>query len=191
MLQCSYQKLADGHMALKNKDVSHGGHIVDDIVKKAHESSEMDCIADDFKEEHMEVSEDIVNEKELDRLIGARIKFRRSLLGFSQEKMGEYLGVSLQQVQKYEKGANRISASKLQKISEMLEVPVSSFFEDMRTNSAKECLETRYTICDSAPEVPFDYNNPKETADLLRAFYKISNPKMRRYFIEIIRAYDE
>lgn len=176
-------------MMLKNNCVLCSGHIADEGEGMYDKSSEMADIDHSTMEEHMEVSEDVVNEKDLDRLIGARIKFRRSLLGFSQEKMGEYLGVSLQQVQKYEKGANRISASKLQKISEMLEVPVSSFFEDVRPNAHKECEE--YVVCDSAPEVPFDYNNPKETADLLRAFYKISNPKMRRYFIEIIRAYDE
>ena len=74
----------------------------------------------------------------IDRHVGSRVRMRRMLAGVSQEKLGEALGLTFQQVQKYEKGANRISASRLQQIAKMLEVPVSFFFDGAPSGDAPE-----------------------------------------------------
>ena len=66
----------------------------------------------------------------IDIHVSSRIRLRRTMLGMSQEKLGEALGITFQQVQKYEKGTNRVGASRLQNISTTLNVPVSFFFED-------------------------------------------------------------
>ena len=73
----------------------------------------------------------------IDRHVGSRVRMRRILLGMSQEKLGEALGLTFQQVQKYEKGTNRISASRLQQFSSILQVPISFFFEGLPGASSK------------------------------------------------------
>src|SRR6476660_9683849 len=77
----------------------------------------------------------------VDKYVGSRIRMRRIMLGMSQEKLGESLGLTFQQVQKYEKGTNRVGASRLQQISEILQVPVSFLFEGGPTGSAEGFTE--------------------------------------------------
>ena len=72
--------------------------------------------------------------------VGARVRLRRTLLGMSQEKLGEAIGLTFQQVQKYERGANRVGASRLYDLSRVLEVPVSFFFDDMPDEISSKCL---------------------------------------------------
>src|SRR6201988_3669252 len=74
----------------------------------------------------------------IDRHVGSRVRMRRMMLGMSQEKLGDALGLTFQQVQKYEKGANRIGASRLQQISQILQVPVSFFFEGVPTQRTEQ-----------------------------------------------------
>src|SRR3981189_572909 len=107
----------------------------------------------------------------VDKYVGSRVRMRRIMLGMSQEKLGEALGLSFQQLQKYEKGMNRISASRLQHLSQILQVPVPFFFEDAPGGA------------DGAPGVPTYVNEFLATSDgvaLTKAFMRIENAKLRR-----------
>jgi transcriptional regulator with XRE-family HTH domain len=116
--------------------------------------------------------------------VGSRIRLRRNMLGMSQEKLGENLGITFQQVQKYEKGTNRVGASRLQAIASILEVPVSFFFDDapgQSENAAKGFAEensTTYVV---------DFLSSSEGIQLNRAFARITDPKVRRKIIDLIK----
>lgn len=117
----------------------------------------------------------------IDVYVGSRIRFRRNLLGMSQEKLGEQLGITFQQIQKYEKGTNRVGASRLQAISEILEVPVSFFFEESPTASAVEGFAEH--------EVNYiDFCSSTEGVQLMRAFTHIKDPRVRRKIIDLAKA---
>ncbi|MEJ5020776.1 helix-turn-helix transcriptional regulator [Ochrobactrum vermis] len=119
----------------------------------------------------------------IDVHVGSRIRLRRNMLGLSQEKLGESLGITFQQIQKYEKGTNRVGASRLQAISSILNVPVSFFFEDAPGSSAQagfaEDNEATYVV---------DFLNSNEGVQLTRAFTKISDPKVRRKIIDLVKS---
>ncbi|MDR0968272.1 MAG: helix-turn-helix domain-containing protein [Holosporaceae bacterium] len=117
---------------------------------------------------------------ELDTHIGNRVKSRRSFLGISQEKLGNYLGITFQQIQKYEKGVNRISASSLFSIARVLGVDLSYFFDGYREDPA-HILDGRSAIYEA------DATTKKETADLLRSYYKIEDPSVRKKVIELVK----
>lgn len=119
----------------------------------------------------------------IDMHVGGRIRLRRNMLGISQEKLGESLGITFQQIQKYEKGTNRVGASRLQAISAVLEVPVAFFFEDApggaaNTNFAEDA-STTYVV---------DFLSSTEGLRLNRAFVKIADPKVRNRIIDLVRA---
>jgi transcriptional regulator with XRE-family HTH domain len=123
----------------------------------------------------------------IDRHVGSRVRMRRMLAGVSQEKLGEALGLTFQQVQKYEKGSNRISASRLQQIAQMLEVPVSFFFEGAPTGAAPEggfadMAATSYVS---------DFLATSEGVQLTKAFVRIRNPRVRRRVVELVEALAE
>ena len=114
----------------------------------------------------------------IDIHVGSRIRLRRTMLGMSQEKLGESLGITFQQIQKYEKGTNRVGASRLQNISSILNVPVSFFFEDAPGESSSsgssglaEASSSNYVV---------DFLSSSEGLQLNRAFVKIGDPKVRR-----------
>ena len=119
----------------------------------------------------------------IDVHVGSRIRLRRNMLGLSQEKLGENLGITFQQIQKYEKGTNRVGASRLQAISAILNVPVSFFFEDAPGSSYQagfaEDNEATYVV---------DFLNSNEGVQLTRAFTKISDPKVRRKIIDLVKS---
>lgn len=126
----------------------------------------------------------------IDVYVGARVKMRRSLLGMSQEKLGELIGLTFQQVQKYERGLNRISASRLFDISKVLEVPISFFFEEMDEQVAD--LSPRMLAGASGlseEPVLFDYDpmTKKETLELVRCYYMIPDRKMAKKLLELIK----
>src|SRR3954467_10378021 len=108
--------------------------------------------------------------------VGSRGRLRRTLLGMSQEKLGEAIGLTFQQVQKYERGANRIGASRLFDLSRVLDVPVSFFFDDM----ANEGAGGRGAFADT--QDPFDRKelSKRETLELPRAFEKIKDEGVRK-----------
>lgn len=109
--------------------------------------------------------------------VGARVKLRRQLLGMSQTELGNSLDLTFQQVQKYEKGTNRISASKLHKMAEVLDVPISFFFDGIPTRSSGDP--------DSTNEA--DLMARSETIALVRAYYSIDDDAVRRKVIELLR----
>ena len=109
---------------------------------------------------------------------------QRMLRGFSQEKLGEALGVTFQQVQKYEKGANRIGASRLQQISRILKVPPSFFFEGSPTHAAGSAPPG---FEEAAPPtfVP-DFLSTSEGLQLNRAFFRIRDPRIRKRIVDLV-----
>ena len=121
----------------------------------------------------------------IDVHVGSRIRLRRNMLGLSQEKLGENLGITFQQIQKYEKGTNRVGASRLRAISAILNVPVSFFFEDAPGSNPvgqegfAEDNEATYVV---------DFLNSNEGVQLTRAFTKISDPKVRRKIIDLVKS---
>ena len=114
----------------------------------------------------------------VDVQVGSRVRLRRNMLGLSQEKLGEAIGLTFQQVQKYERGANRIGASRLHELSRVLDVPVSFFFDD--TDPVR------------APAIPGGFAEPpaeafesdplrrRESIELVEAYYAIDDTAVRR-----------
>src|ERR1700694_1144771 len=122
----------------------------------------------------------------IDVQVGSRVRLRRNMLGLSQEKLGEAIGLTFQQVQKYERGANRIGASRLHDLSRVLDVPVSFFFDDMDPVRAPAILAG---FAEPAAEA-FDADplRPRETVELVSAFYRIDEPALRRRLVGLARA---
>lgn len=129
-----------------------------------------------------------VNKKKpnpIDIHVGSRIRLRRTMMGMSQEKLGESLGITFQQIQKYEKGTNRVGASRLQNISSILTVPVSFFFEDAPGDNG----QPRPGMAEStSPNYVVDFLSSSEGLQLNRAFVRIEDPKVRRKLIELTKA---
>jgi transcriptional regulator with XRE-family HTH domain len=121
----------------------------------------------------------------IDVHVGGRIRMRRNMLGMSQEKLGERLGVTFQQVQKYEKGTNRVGASRLQDIASILSAPVSYFFENA---PSKEASAMPVHAEEPANAMVMEFCSSAEGLTLNRAFVKISSPKTRKRIIELVRA---
>ncbi len=121
----------------------------------------------------------------IDRHVGSRVRMQRILMKMSQEKLGEALGLTFQQVQKYEKGTNRIGASRLQQISKTLNVPPSFFFEGAPTpdNAAPPGFAD-----DSPAQYVVDFLSTAEGIHLNRAFAKIKDPKVRKRVIDLVTA---
>ncbi len=122
--------------------------------------------------------------------VGSRVRYRRMIIGMSQEKLGEKMNLTFQQIQKYEKGTNRIGASRLFQLSKILEVPVGYFFEDAFASSAPS--NSVAGMHEPAQEaLLLDFLNSREGLDLNRAFAKIHDPKVRRRVIDLVRALSE
>jgi transcriptional regulator with XRE-family HTH domain len=122
--------------------------------------------------------------------VGSRVRYRRMIIGMSQEKLGEKMNLTFQQIQKYEKGTNRIGASRLFQLSKILDVPVGYFFEDAFANSAAS--NAAHGLHEPEQEgFLLDFLNSREGLDLNRAFAKIQDPKVRRRVIDLVRALSE
>lgn len=121
----------------------------------------------------------------IDAHVGGRIRIRRNMLNMSQEKLGESLGITFQQVQKYEKGTNRVGASRLQAIAGILGVPVSFFFEDAPGGEGGQGGGFFEDV--GAADV-MAFCSSAEGLQLNRAFVRIDDPKVRRKIIELVRA---
>ena len=120
----------------------------------------------------------------IDSYVGARIRMRRQLLGMSQERLAEQIGVTFQQVQKYEKGTNRVGASRLQAIASILDAPVSFFFEDAPGQGSGQ---TGGFSEDNGASYVVDFISSSEGLQLNRAFVRITDPKVRRKIIDLVR----
>ena len=118
----------------------------------------------------------------IDKHVGGRVRMRRKMLGISQEKLGDGLGLTFQQVQKYEKGTNRMGASRLQHISQLLQVPVPFFFE------GAPHLPGQPTGTEPAPSPAyvFNYLATSDGLALTKAFMQIKDPEMRRRIVRLV-----
>ena len=119
-----------------------------------------------------------------DKHVGARVRMRRMMLGMSQEKLGDALDLTFQQVQKYEKGANRIGASRLQQISHILQVPVSFFF-DGAPNVPGQNPPPGMSDAPS-PAYVSDFLATSDGLTLTKAFMRIKSAKLRRRIVDLV-----
>ncbi len=120
--------------------------------------------------------------------VGARLRVRRTLLGMSQTTLGEAIGLPFQQVQKYERGMNRISASRLFDLSRLLDVPIQYFFDDMPTAVAASSPTLGGGRAKKPPGYELDPMAKRETLELVRAYYKITDPQVRKRLFEVVKA---
>ena len=121
----------------------------------------------------------------IDVHVGSRVRLKRTMLGLSQEKLGDSLGVTFQQVQKYEKGANRIGASRLQQISSILRTPISFFFEGAPGQGAEQSQGFGE---DGPAEFAIDFLATSEGLQLNRAFAKIKDDKVRKKIVDLVKS---
>ena len=140
----------------------------------------------------------------IDAHVGARIRLRRTLLGMSQERLGEALGLTFQQVQKYERGVNRVGASRLFDLSRVLDVPISFFFDDMPETLATSYggqtgpLGPRRNFAFAESQDSFgtmtsmaggdEAMSRRETLELVRAYYRITDPAVRKQVFDLIKS---
>ena len=128
----------------------------------------------------------------VDAHVGYRVRLRRVLIGMSQERLGELLGLTFQQVQKYERGINRIGAGRLYEVAEILDVPISFFFDDMPESLANTYggQATRRSTGFSETQDSFsdDALNRRETLELVRAYYRITDPSVRKRVFDLIKS---
>lgn len=119
----------------------------------------------------------------IDVHVGSRVRMRRMLIGMSQEKLGDQLGLTFQQVQKYEKGANRIGASRLYHISQILGVPIEFFYEGL---PAEETAATE-GFGERGSNFDFDLLSTSEGIQLNSAFFSIKSPKVRKQLLDLVK----
>jgi transcriptional regulator with XRE-family HTH domain len=136
----------------------------------------------------------------IDVHVGTRIRLRRTLMGLSQERLGEALGLTFQQVQKYERGANRVGASRLFDLARVLDVPISFFYDDMPDSVAKTygsvanvpvgavSGQRTYAFADVQEGFSDDTMQRRETLDLVRAYYRITDSAVRKRMLDLIKS---
>ncbi|SRR5579883_3389562 len=122
----------------------------------------------------------------IDKHVGSRVRMRRMMLGMSQEKLGDALGLTFQQVQKYEKGTNRIGASRLQQISHILQVPVSFFFEGAPIVHATGRQDGVGMGEAPSPAYVSDFLATSDGLALTKAFMRINDSKLRRRIVDLV-----
>jgi transcriptional regulator with XRE-family HTH domain len=124
--------------------------------------------------------------------VGQRLRVRRSLMGLSQEKLAEAVGLTFQQIQKYERGMNRISAGRLYQFSEILGVPVSYFYDQISGRKTAHPLQQAGGLADNEQEAfgteDEDLLNRKETLALVKVYYSVEDPAMRKDIIRFIKS---
>src|ERR1700750_2206459 len=120
----------------------------------------------------------------IDKHVGSRVRMRRMMLTMSQEKLGDALGLTFQQVQKYEKGTNRIGASRLQQISSILQVAPAFFFEGAPTPDGKAAPGMSEA---PSPAYVSDFLATSEGLALVKAFQRIKKPKLRRKIVDLVQ----
>ena len=131
----------------------------------------------------------------IDIHVGNRIRLRRTILGWSQEKLAAMLGLTFQQVQKYERGSNRVGASRLWDIGNVLNVPINFFFEDMdkevasqspRVFSSSNEAEQSLYLEETSSDIDMDPMKRQETLELVKAYYKINNRKTAKILFDLM-----
>jgi transcriptional regulator with XRE-family HTH domain len=126
----------------------------------------------------------------IDVHVGSRVRLRRTLLGLSQEKLGEALGLTFQQVQKYERGVNRIGASRLFDLARVLDVPIGFFFDDMpgEMGSGTMMRARLNGLAESQEGFEDDTLHRRETLELVRAYYRVTDPAVRKRVFDLIKS---
>ncbi len=128
----------------------------------------------------------------IDTYVGSRVRLRRSMLGLSQERLAEELGITFQQVQKYEKGLNRIGASRLWDLAQVLGVSVDFFFDKMdetyQNSSPRNISGLRLSDSDDLPFINPDILMRRDVMDLVRYYIKIEDPKISRNILELVKS---
>jgi transcriptional regulator with XRE-family HTH domain len=128
----------------------------------------------------------------IDVHVGRRLRLRRTLMGMSQERLGQLLGLTFQQIQKYERGVNRIGSSRLYELGQILDVPISFFFDDMAEDSRAPDL-----LAPGLAEDPAEFGfegarelqlDKRETLELVRAYNRIPDPAVRKRLFELAKA---
>lgn len=121
----------------------------------------------------------------IDVHVGKRLRLKRTILGMSQEAIGNAIGVTFQQVQKYERGVNRMGASRLYDFSKILGVPVSYFFEEYELGGQDY---NKGMAENPAPTFEHEKMTSRETMEMMRAYYRISSPQARKRIFELVKA---
>ena len=121
----------------------------------------------------------------IDAHVGSRVRLRRTLLGMSQEKLAKSVDLTFQQIQKYERGANRIGASRLYQFAQVLDVPVTFFYDEMPTATGNLAMGLS-----EGQQQPFEQDHlaRRETLELVRAYYRISDPAVRRRVFDLTKS---
>jgi len=122
--------------------------------------------------------------------VGRRLRLKRTIMGLSQEAVGKEIGVTFQQIQKYERGINRMGASRLYDFAKVLRVPIQYFFEGFGDYASEEV--NAYALGEP-PAQQFEHEpvNNRETLEVMRAYYRIKNPAVRKRIIDLIKAIAE
>jgi transcriptional regulator with XRE-family HTH domain len=130
-----------------------------------------------------------VSPNPVDMHVGARLKLRRTLLGISQEKLAESVAITFQQIQKYERGINRIGASRLFDLASVLDVSVAYFFDEMPEQIANQSPANRSGAKPAeVPDAGYDLLARRETLELVRAYYQIGNESVRKRMFELTKS---
>lgn len=125
----------------------------------------------------------------IDIYVGSRIRQRRTLLGMSQEKLGNAVGLTFQQIQKYERGANRVGASRLYQFSQLMDVPVSYFFDEIPADVIAAANAGSVGFSDQEQAVmDSDPMARRETLELVRAYYKVTDSRVRKCLFELLKS---
>lgn len=127
--------------------------------------------------------------KSIDVAVGAQVRLRRILLGLSQEAVSKVIGLTFQQLQKYEHGTNRISGSRLYQLSLILHVPVSYFFETVDVEGGPEAAQEAYDAVNlhDIEDMPSDLMKKRKTVELVRAFYAIEDDRQRTAALNLLK----
>ena len=125
--------------------------------------------------------------------VGARIRLRRTMMGMTQERLGDALGLTFQQVQKYERGANRVGASRLFDLSRILDVPISFFYDNMPEAIGGGGTQLQAGAIQGFAEHQDGFGaeeslNKRETLELVRAYYRIVDPNVRKRMLDLIKS---
>lgn len=130
----------------------------------------------------------------IDEHVGKRLRQKRDLVGLSQERLAEHVGVTFQQIQKYENGQNRISASRLYEFSQILKVPISFFFDSFDTVSNQNETVASGLSDGASQEELSGYANPmetKEARELIRHYFSLQDPKLRKNLLKFVKTMAE
>ena len=124
----------------------------------------------------------------IDIHVGARVRLRRNLLGLTLQTLAKAVGVTYQQLQKYERGVNRVGASRLFTLGRALEVPVAFFFDEIPATTAKNARGRRPKGLSESPAPAPDALGKRETTDLVRAYWQIADTGTRKRFLDLLKA---